>query len=118
MTWKFTPIDFLNFEHTNLSLMENAAIIANAKLEAWRQKATVVFTSEFDQVVWYKAIPTGFRRPTHRALLIDIEPIEKKPCEHRVPDYHAEYVDKELRVTHVTCKHCGVKLKATWEAAE
>lgn len=45
---------------------------------------------------------------THQALLVAIEELPKKECKHEPSHYLGP----------IECKHCGVALKARWEAAE
>lgn len=45
---------------------------------------------------------------SHKALLIGVEPIEKKECEHK---------PKHYRFDEAICE-CGKKLKAKWEVIE
>lgn len=124
MKWKFEPKDFAphgaitpqRADSFNCSL-DYMCDRANAKLDGWRKEATVVLGASGDgePITWYNE---NIKDSTHRALLIDIEPIEKKPCEHepmwsnKIPGWnHAPESDAE-------CRHCGAKLKARWEAAE
>ena len=54
---------------------------------------------------------------THTALLIDIQPLKKEPCEHE-PMLLSECHSEMPPLTIYNCRHCGAKLKAKWEAAE
>lgn len=113
MKWKFDLSDFYD-----LDVGDCIHVVANAKLDEWRRSATVVYGRNFDKDDWeYSTSRCSLKGgDTHRALLIDIEPIEKKECEHdpiwinKIPGWnHAPDSGAE-------CRHCGVKLKATWEA--
>ena len=103
--WKFEPSDF-NYE-AHLSNLY-AAETANAKLEEWKREATVAYAN----LNFPPDIPRN--ADTHRALLIDIEELSKEPCKHEP----LEKPTIERMQGIVRCKHCGVKLKATWEPAE
>ena len=52
---------------------------------------------------------------THQAILINIEEIEKKPCEH---DPTVNYAFGIAETMKPICRKCGVKLKATWSSAD
>lgn len=106
MKWKFEPSDF-----DDQLLMYGSTLIAcekaNRKLDEWRKHATVVYNAEGvdDGEAWEKK---KYIDATHRALLIDIEPLHKEPCKHE-PYTITNSPD-------IKCRHCGVKLKARWEA--
>jgi hypothetical protein len=64
-----------------------------------------------------------FNGATHQALLVCIEELPKKPCEHEsVHDLKTQTWLSEGKISSSyflwECKHCGVKLKAKWEVAE
>lgn len=103
MKWKFEPSDFDS---------DDAVVdIANAKLDEWRRSATVVYANlNFPpdmNPVWGVAQDAD----THRALLIDIEALPKEECKHE-PRLYEGWYDAAIDTTY--CRHCGVKLKATW----
>jgi hypothetical protein len=54
---------------------------------------------------------------THQALLIGIEPLEKKECEHEAQLVWS-VMDRETGFKKVQCSKCGKKLKAKWEVAK
>ncbi len=98
-----------------------AADYANAVLEAHLATLPVVYCKHGDRfhlnTTFMKVVDTK-EEATHEALLWDVKPIEKKECEHVFPDFSitsndaCEYISVSGR-----CKHCGVKLKATWSPA-
>lgn len=104
--WKFEPSDFWNIDLSPRFIADRA----NSLLDQWRKEATVVNGKiKETNSGWDCAWTVGkSSADTHRALLIDIEPLHKEPCKHE-PTFHDNDVD--------ACKHCGVKLKATWEAS-
>jgi hypothetical protein len=134
MKWKFEPSDFddnLNKPFVISRIKEltvwEAADIANAKLDAWRREATVVYGLPKSDCYWCATNLTDHSRAgfTHRALLIDIEELPKPECKHE-PSFTKERVsalmhnfdDDSEFYRDVTCKHCGAALKAKWEPAE
>lgn len=48
--------------------------------------------------------------PSHQALIVCIEELPKKQCEHE--PHEQDYMDHKAYRN--ICKHCGVKLKAKW----
>lgn len=105
MKWKFEPSDFeaaLEFGSRNA-----AARIANAKLAEWKRDAMVVYGNSYSG--WHE------KQNIHsitRALLIDIEELRQEPCKHEPGMTHS--LDSYPSHETTYCKHCGVKLKATW----
>lgn len=72
----FKPKDFeLVKIYPHEEALISIANLANAKLE---RKGKVVYASDLSVVEWYSETPEF--KPTHKALLINIEPIEK--CKH------------------------------------
>ena len=47
----------------------------------------------------------------HKALLINVEPIEEKECRHELAN--VVWINDGFK-----CRHCGKKLKPTWEVIE
>jgi hypothetical protein len=119
MKFKFLHTDFEG-RHDNcwLSKIESeaAAKLANSVLDKYRaEHGVVVYGRNATGHAFDSAGPAY--NDTHRALLIDIEPIEVKPCEH---EPHINIFNHEDGITAISdsCKHCGIKLKAKWEPAE
>ena len=114
MKWKFEASDF-SFLDSNISMYEQAAHEANAKLDEWRRMEAVVYCRLDVEFLWSQSRADT---DTHRALLIDVEELPKGPCKHE-PDYTQYAIDEKYQKNQpMRCKQCGVKLKATWEAAE
>lgn len=106
----FNPSDFA-YDYTD----EEKAATANAKLQKLIEASPVVYGMGDDRENFNK-----WKSPhhTHQALLMFIEPIVKKECEH-APSVETCIVRgdgllKEFS-TSGKCKHCGIELKATWE---
>lgn len=100
----FSADDFAEQEWQPISSAQ-AANIANQKLQ---RDAKVVYICEDPR----QLTTIHFPRPvdaTHTGLLICVEKIERKPCEHDPVAVH-----NGVTVTH-GCRYCGVKLKAKWE---
>lgn len=53
---------------------------------------------------------------THQALLVCIEELPKKKCEHEPADGIVHIINSGTEYN--PCKRCGVKLKAKWEVAD
>jgi hypothetical protein len=117
MKFKFTSDNFLGY--FGIEASEKAADFANAALDKYRAEHGVVvwqpqtdptkpgihkLTSEWIEMDEYPGA-------THHALLIDIEPLEVKPCEHEPAINAAGNYEP-------TCYKCNIKLKFTWEPAE
>lgn len=111
----FKPEDFIY--HVTASVAHDITHIANKLLEERGEKA-------------YGTVTRGWRDPhtftrvlyptteTHQALLINIEAIPKKECEHSVASYrHANGV---WTIGAAICGKCGINLKPPekWEPAE
>jgi hypothetical protein len=89
---------------TKIANMSNK--ILNDYLEANAVKVSGIRNHDvwvFDEMICKQAKP----HDTHQALLICIEPIEKK-CEVHEPKESGFH----------SCKHCGVKLAQKWEPVE
>lgn len=79
MNWKFEPSDFLRL-YERRPINEFASELANAKLQEWIKDAKVVYRQPgFGGHSWQENLHDASNR-THKALLINIEPIEK--CKH------------------------------------
>lgn len=106
---------FFNADDFNFNFLaerEVAAEKANAKLQ---REGVVVYGDPDD--LWSKVLNDGGSKDTHRALLINIEEIEKKPCEHEPQAELLSIRDGKIFETRYKCSKCGVRLKATktWE---
>lgn len=114
---KFVPADFKWGAVTKIPLVE-AAHLANRRLaEMLSEHAIVVYGAMgYQGREWSTLqrsdkgrtlIPSNFINDTHRALLINVEEIEKKVCEHK-PEVNAFNLFR--------CEHCKVPIKPKWEA--
>lgn len=104
----FTASDFDNDELT-LIRAKDAAYKANVKL---LREAKVVYLSKADAGIdkWLYYEPVSCDK---KALLVCIEEIEKKPCEHP-----RKWLQTHGDFHNAKCGQCGVKLKAKWEVVE
>jgi hypothetical protein len=93
------PIQMNKFETIGGLSAEQAAEQANAKLE--RESRIVIGSPETN---WDEA---GNKIETHKALLINIEPIEK--CKHNVDDLVYSIQDKTG--TNIMCYACKTKFR-------
>jgi hypothetical protein len=115
---KFTPEQFTEREPGNFLDYRDAHMVsekAQALHDAWLDAQPVVYgyedPTEHDITDWNTGESSDSQ--THRARLVCIEEIEKKPCKHE-PDIKepnvASHVPSILR-----CKLCHVALKTKWE---
>lgn len=110
----FKPDDFFGFVLDS----ESAATAANDKLTEWIEKNGVrvygvIDPAEVDFIMGTKNDSTD----THRGILICVEELTKKICEH-VPAWDAVSIGGPYVQTFYKCSKCGVKLKAKWEVVE
>ncbi len=82
-------------------MSEKAQQILNAELD----KATVVYTQLGAENSSFTR--EQYRIDTHKALLVCVEKIDKKPCVHE-PNQLNQSTGGWF------CKHCNKKIKATW----
>lgn len=119
----FKESDFWEYEtYGNLSVAR-AVQASNNKLRAHVEGLPLVRlhngTMNKDKDKNWETIsnPIGYPMATHTARLWDIQPIEKKACEH---NFRSTVVDDNdySKVLYYLCNSCGKKLKAKWEVAE
>ena len=107
----FKPEDFEPFYMDKKQLSDHASRI----LTEWIEKNGVKVYG----VPYQANCSTGFHEiksqyDTHQAILIDIQEIEKKPCDHIFNlNYGIDLVPQKAE-----CKKCGFKLKANWIEVE
>lgn len=123
MKTEFKPEDFLNQGFGfSLASVKRLTDLANNILpeikEAWKAEmlkdATVVYNNANSPK--YNWSPTLIHDDTHKALLINIEPIVKEcvkhePCKH-TPYYKGVPDQKNIESL---CIHCGVELIPEWK---
>lgn len=85
---------------------------AQAKFDKWLDEQPVVYSHQTGHN-WHTR-EYAAQSATHQARLVCIEEIKSKICEHEpnAIEVHAGI----LYAMENKCKHCGVKLKAKWEA--
>lgn len=67
---------------------------------------------------WTMDEEAGHPWATHQALLINIEELPNKECEHRpASEWTTTAGLMNEQIYAARCKSCGIKLKATWEPA-
>ncbi len=112
----FKPSDFI-YKSTNEDFLDidvhEAADIANrllaergVRVRAFHDPLAPGFTE------WRDEAPNN--KQTHQGLLVCVEPLPKRECEHEAIEEVLGLVDGFVYVPE--CKHCGVALKAKWEA--
>lgn len=102
----FKPEDFQNFVDENSDYAEHCAEAANEKLENKAIKVKgFVNRPQFN----YHEFSTGYTNTTHKALLINIEPLEK--CNHEVNKLSMVRLDGDKPRSFV-CQ-CGKTVKPT-----
>lgn len=96
-------------------ILESAANEANFLFETWLRENSKVVFSDGKLKLWSSELDIlGHNPDTHQALLVCIEPIEKKKCEKHEPDpLHAK---EGLPISY--CVNCGTKLRPVYEECE
>ena len=97
--------------HEGYIHINSAQAILNSALD----KAVRVYGFA-DKHGWYKPDTESNHNATHSAVLFDIQEF-KKECEHMPHIIRLPNGDSSDTWTNRTCKHCGIKLKATWSPA-
>jgi len=117
--FRFKPDDFTSYKYPSNERPSVAfARCANELLDEHLAKCPVVYglvnerTEKFD---WSEFIYDGFAKATHKAVLFNIEELVKEECKHEPTHV---FIGPDTGHWSTQCKHCGIKLKATWEAAE
>jgi hypothetical protein len=95
---------------------------AQAVFEDWiKNNSKVIYGTAKDGIVYKEVYFSGIQniQDTHKALLLCIEPIEKKECEHKKTVIHQDARPLFENTFHVYCANCEKKLKAkSWEVIE
>lgn len=110
----FTADDFEGMNNIPMDVPTLSAFIANHKLQ---REAKVVYTDNL--VHWGSDKDYVASRDTHRALLVCIEEIERKPCEHSVNiDSGGTMLENEKHIFKCNKCHKDISLKWEWEVVE
>jgi hypothetical protein len=112
--FRFKPEDFSGY-YKHITPSDAMANIANELLDKAIAKCPVIYGTPAI-AAWGRLDSTD----THKAVLFNIEDIViKPPCKHE-PIMHAFNANAVLPSSEVEtkCRHCGITLKARWEAAE
>ena len=108
----FSAEDFENYINAvGVHNQVSAKIVADIAEGKLQREAKVVYICEDPR----QLTTIHFPRPvdaTHQGLLICVEEIQRKSCIHE-----PTWSDTVTAYENV-CKHCGVKLKATWNVAD
>ena len=109
MKLEFKSDDFLSIRHASDFEREMMADAANAALERMLSQCQIVCGAyaNNDWVFTYKTSAYD----THKAILVNIEAIEKPKCEHVFGDTYFEVGNGVYK----KCIVCGVKLVPKWE---
>lgn len=84
---------------------------ANAKFDQWLEAQVVVYGTVDEKGVFFFCDPKAVlsdKNCSHRARLVNIEPIEKVECTKHEPMYDAP-ADEHY------CYHCRLPIEATWK---
>lgn len=92
---------------------KKCADIANKRLAEMLLSATVVWGSSKKM---FNPTTNKTIFDTHKALLINIEPIVKEPCKHEPFQFDPEKPQLGIGVTNNRCRFCNVALVAEWKA--
>jgi hypothetical protein len=117
--FRFKPEDFHGGMKYESVSPHYSAFRANELLDKAIAKCPVIYGTPAI-AAWGRLDSTD----THKAVLFNIEEIEKKPCEHE-PSYTLSGITQAGNSSILTnvaakivCSKCGITLKARWEAAE
>jgi len=132
--FRFKPEDFYPMLSANEPLFVTSyevAVRANHLLDEHLAKCRVVFgyiNPSTSSSSWSTNPPNTFSDEdiTHQAVIFNIEERVKEECKHDPVNVPAKgtYIingksyQVDMDQSLIRCKHCGIKLKATWEAAE
>lgn len=113
----FKPDDF-----TYCGQLDNpnneAAFIANKKLEAWLAEAPMVYSfGELGHASWdyYKDVPNDFGLwTTHKARLVCMEKLPRPECKHEAQILQYKKGQPSVPIK-ATCARCGVELVPEWK---
>lgn len=99
------------------------AYAANFANKILQERGVRVWFNDADSMDNGGVFEVSTRQPnkkTHQAWLTGIEELPKKECVHEAKNIHPmlSWNEQEKMRINPECKHCGVKLKATWEVAE
>ncbi len=111
----FKPEDF-NFTVFASSANEEMANQANKLL---KERGTIVYGEPYKANIWGQ---DRWNTATNQALLINIEEIPKKICEHWPTTIYKGVISEAYGATNDlavrgVCRFCGINLKAKWEPA-
>jgi hypothetical protein len=101
----------------------DAADKANALLKEYVASLPVVATIKLageEDNAWHEYTRTAYYnvdyKPTHSARLWDVSELPRSACVAGEHEADMESIARPNTLRDLKCKHCGVKLKAKWEA--
>lgn len=117
----FNQTDFFDLVD-NRSIPQQCAEISNNKLRKLIEEAPVVYGNQSlnDTFYWLvKPLGSLSKYDTHRAKLMFIEEIKKKPCKHEPPVTNdTGRFGRVVNIDYATCVHCGCELESIWQEKE
>lgn len=117
--FRFVPEDFFGVElcKTTAAVMHFVCNKSNAKLESHLATCPVVFGYKNQREGWTMTEDSLASIDTHRAILFDLESLEKTVCDHNPCLLHDKANDdKVFKDREWVCDKCRTKLKVTWKA--
>lgn len=124
----FKPEDFDSFIKGSYPKgMDERDAIAHFANEKLQREGKVMHgwplyaTEQHSPMIWCDDLNIVTDKPTHRALLINVEEMPKKECEHAVKSGLITYPHPYPGYDHMAlavCYKCGVKLRVKWEAVD
>jgi hypothetical protein len=116
----FKPEDFqINFSDKLWPSIHESMLLSNKSqsiFEAWIKNNSKVVYGKYDGPDYFvcsTVFDGTLNQDTHQALLINIEPIEQKECEHQ--SVIRDFGPKEINYK---CESCNKYLKPKWEVIE
>lgn len=97
----------------------DCAVTANAKLNDWLKSAVRVYGSANHNgaIFNWETFDGDDGENTHQALLVCVEELPKKYCEHEIRMHLG--LSSDAQDFWADCKKCGIKLQPTgWKAVE
>lgn len=89
---------------------EDIAEIANRILQEYVEKNGVKVYGFADKCGWFRPDTMSNDNATHTAILINIEPTEKKKCTNQCAP---EEYNQETKIGEIKCYNCGGKIQPT-----
>lgn len=112
MSFKFTPKMFADIPLPDSAdeiglLIRRVSAQANAALAAHLETCSKIYGGAED--CWWHLDKSSVFKPTHTALLFNVELLKAEPCKHK---------PREPGLMKSSCVHCNVIMTAEWKAKE